>query len=97
MVVARLVEGGFVRRARSGADRRSVTLSLAPRGRRLIDRAPDAAQERLIDAIERLPHVRRKQLASALGDLARAMDSAGRAPAMFFEDRRGKRAERRRG
>jgi len=98
-VVARLVDGGFVRRSRSGADGRSVELSLAPRGRRLLDRAPNAAQERLIQGIERLPGARRRLLASTLGELAQVMDAtaaADRTPAMFFEDRR-QRSERRRG
>lgn len=97
-VVSRLVDRGFVRRDRSGVDRRSVHLSLAARGRRLADRAPDVAQERLIRSIERLPAGRRRLLASTLGELAQAMDAVDQAPAMFFEDRgrqkgRGRRNE----
>jgi DNA-binding MarR family transcriptional regulator len=96
-VVTRLVQRGFVRRSRSGLDRRSVRLSLAPAGRRLVERAPDAAQERLIEGIERLPGRRRRLLASSLGELARVMDSVDRTPTMFFEERRAGRTGRRRG
>ena len=40
-VAARLVEGGFVRRTRSGADARSVELSLTAKGRRLAKVLPE--------------------------------------------------------
>jgi DNA-binding MarR family transcriptional regulator len=96
-VVARLVDGGFVRRSRSATDRRSIELSLAARGRELVRRAPDAAQDQLIRGIERLRRPGRRQLASTLRELAQFMDAAGRTPAMFFEDGRRKNAERRRG
>jgi DNA-binding MarR family transcriptional regulator len=93
-VVARLVERGLVTRSRSSKDGRSVELSLAASGRRIVARAPDLAQARLVTAIESLAPARRRQLASALGELAGAVDAADRAPAMFFEDtsrRKGKR------
>lgn len=93
-VVARLVEGGLVKRTTSGLDRRRVELTLAARGRALAEGAPDLAQDRLIRAIDSLPAGRRRLLAETLGELARALDAAGRAPAMFFEERT--RPERRR-
>jgi DNA-binding MarR family transcriptional regulator len=96
-VVTRLVDAGFVRRARSPLDGRSVELSLAPRGRRLVARAPDLAQARLIGGIERLSPIRRQLLASTLGELAEAMVTVGRAPTMFFEERQGSKGVRRRG
>jgi DNA-binding MarR family transcriptional regulator len=87
-IVARLVEGGFVTRTRSITDGRTIELDLSRRGRRLVARAPDAAQERLIRGIRQLPSDRRRVLASTLTALGQAMDSADRQPAMFFEDRR---------
>jgi DNA-binding MarR family transcriptional regulator len=87
-VVTRLVSRRLVCRARSGADRRSVALSLSSRGERLLLRAPDAPQERLVRGIEKLSPARRRALASTLGELALAVDAADRAPAMFFEDGR---------
>jgi DNA-binding MarR family transcriptional regulator len=94
-VVTRLVDAGLVRRSRSGVDGRSIELSLAPRGRLLVNRAPNAAQDRLIQGIERLSSSRRRQLASALGELAQVVDSVERAPAMFFEEGRVRRGGRR--
>jgi DNA-binding MarR family transcriptional regulator len=96
-VVTRLVEGGFVRRSKSSKDRRNIELSLAARGRQLVGRAPDAAQDRLIRGIEQLPRGRRRMLASTLGELAELMDQVNRTPAMFFEERTSRRKERPRG
>jgi DNA-binding MarR family transcriptional regulator len=93
MVVRRLVAGGLVRRARAGHDGRSVTLSLSARGQRAASDSPDVPQGRLIDAIEQLTATRRRQLAAALTDVAKAMDTAEHPPAMFFEER--SRARRR--
>lgn len=95
-IVARLVEGRYLTRTPSPRDGRTVQLDLTPRGRRIVNRAPDAAQERLIDGIRRLPAARRRALAAALSALGRAMD-AHHDPAMFFEEhsrRHGARAAR---
>jgi DNA-binding MarR family transcriptional regulator len=86
-IVARLVDHGLVTRTRSPRDGRTIQLHLSSRGRRLAGRAPDAAQQRLIQGIRELPPARRRGLASALDAVARAMDSADRQPAMFFEER----------
>lgn len=94
-VVRRLAERGFVRRARSGTDGRSVELSLTPRGQRLVDGRPDMAQDRLIRGVESLSTARRRLLASTLGELAGALDAVDRVPAMFFEER-GQRSTRKR-
>jgi len=86
-IVARLVEQGLVTRTPSPSDGRTFQLHLSSRGRRLAGRAPDAAQQRLIQGIRELAPARRRGLASALDAVARAMDSADRQPAMFFEER----------
>lgn len=86
MVVARLVGRGLVGRQRSSSDGRRIELSLTPQGRRVLDEGPDVAQARLVQAVERLPVARRRQLAAALTALAQATDTAERIPAMFFED-----------
>jgi DNA-binding MarR family transcriptional regulator len=94
-VVSRLVETGLVTRVRSQKDRRRVELRLAPDGRRLAARAPDAAQARLIDGIERMPAASRRTLARTLAALTNAMDLAGGEPVMFFaESARGGRGRR---
>jgi DNA-binding MarR family transcriptional regulator len=87
-VASRLVDAGYIRRARSGDDGRSVELSLTAKGRRLAGRSPGLAQDRLVRGIEQLTTARRRALALALADLTHAMDAAGAAPSMFFEDGR---------
>src|SRR4029079_19507052 len=54
-VVSRLVESGLGPRAAAADDGRRLELRVSAEGRRLVARAPDAAQARLIDAVERLP------------------------------------------
>jgi hypothetical protein len=51
-----------------------------------LKRAPGAAQERLIDGIERLPRAQQKALSAALRSLVGAMQLEDEAPQMFFED-----------
>ena len=93
-IVARLVDQGFVTRTRSSRDGRTIELHLSSRGRKLTARAPNAAQQRLIQGIRELPPTRRRGLASSLAAVARAMDSADGEPAMFFEERAGTRGRR---
>ena len=96
VVVSRLVALGLVTRTRSAADGRRVELSLAARARRVVGRAPDVAQERLIRGIERLAPARRHELALVLGDLAAAMQAdGGSPPRMFFEERSAAKASKR--
>ena len=75
----------LVRRSKSSTDARRLELTLTPAGRRLVLRAPHAAQDRLITAINKLPLLRRALLADALTDLAQAVSGVRRAE-MFFED-----------
>src|SRR5262249_12501674 len=75
-IVTRLVDCGFVTRTRSMRDGRTIELGLSRSGKRLVNRAPDAAQERLIRGIRQLPPARRRTLASALAELGQAMDTA---------------------
>src|SRR6476620_4898503 len=69
VVVSKLVERGLVRRDSSAADARRLVLSLTAEGRALLRRAPGAAQERLIEAIERLPARARNELSGYLSQL----------------------------
>jgi DNA-binding MarR family transcriptional regulator len=86
VVVKRLVTAGLVKRATSSADGRRIELAPTPAGRALLRRSPGAAQERLIDGIERLPATQRRGLAAALRQLVAAMQLEDEAPRMFFED-----------
>jgi DNA-binding MarR family transcriptional regulator len=90
VVVSRLVDRGLVRRVTPASDARQRELSLSPKGHRIANRAPHAAQARLVLAIEQLSATRRRQLAAALGDLVRSVDRVDRIPPMLFEDSRGR-------
>src|SRR5581483_2006993 len=60
VVVSRLVERGLVTRTPSAVDGRKLVLALTAEGRALLKRAPDAAQERLIESIDTLAASQRK-------------------------------------
>lgn len=85
VVVKRLVAAGLVKRRAAKADRRRVELLVTRSGRMLLDLAPPAAQDRLIQGIDALPGARRKQLASILHRLAEGMKADSGVPSMFFE------------
>lgn len=95
-VVSRLVARGLVLRAPAAADGRRLELRLSAEGKRVIGRAPDAAQTRLIQAVEQLPAGQRRALARSLLALTSVMDVAGREPVMFFDEtgRRGRKRVR---
>ena len=86
VVVRRLVEEGLVRRLASGDDGRKAAVSLTPRGRRLLERAPGAAQDRLIEGLRRMSAADRRALAAQLQRLVRAMGLDDQPPAMFSEE-----------
>jgi DNA-binding MarR family transcriptional regulator len=86
VVVKRLVARGFVSRTASAEDARCLELKLTRRGRLLLERAPLAAQDRVIHGIEALPAQQRALLAGGLQALLRAMGSEDDAPEMFFEE-----------
>lgn len=94
-IVARLVERGLVTRIQSPRDGRTIELGLSHRGKRLVARAPGAAQDRLIHGIRQLSPARRRALASTLTTLSHQMNSANGQPQMFFEDRPSRRRSRR--
>jgi DNA-binding MarR family transcriptional regulator len=86
VVVDRLVRRQLVIKRRAEGDARRVEIRLAPRGRALVRRSPQAAQARLIDGLRALPHREAAELARLLGRLVRTMGATREAAAMFFED-----------
>jgi DNA-binding MarR family transcriptional regulator len=97
VVVKRLVARGLVSRATRAGDARSVELTATRKGRSLLGKAPHAAQERLIRAIEGMPAARRERLAACLHDLTFALHLHDEQPAMFFEDEDDENKARKRG
>lgn len=86
VVVSRLVSRGYVKRATSKLDRRSVELSLTPAGRTLLLAAPEAAQERLLGALAKLKKSERLALSGLLGKLVELADASQESPSLFFEE-----------
>lgn len=64
-----LVEQGLAERQRSTRDARAVELSIAPRGRKVLARAPDPLMGVLPDAVGRLSPARLRALHALLGEL----------------------------
>jgi DNA-binding MarR family transcriptional regulator len=89
VVVQRLVERGLVVRQRSGADARRVELTLTPEARALLRKSPGAAQDRLIDAVQRLPATSRHRLAGLLERLVLDLGAEEGAVSMLFEEETG--------
>jgi DNA-binding MarR family transcriptional regulator len=84
-IAARLVEQGLVQRRLAPGDRRRVELSLSLRGRRLLERAPATAQEKLVLALASMPAAERATLGRGLARLAAALGGPA-TPPLFFEE-----------
>ena len=86
VVAQRLVRRGLATRTASRLDGRRVELRLTPKGRMLLHRAPEPAQERLIAALQQLRGQERRQLARTLTRLVRALGVGEEVAGMFFEE-----------
>ncbi|MEI9952410.1 MAG: MarR family winged helix-turn-helix transcriptional regulator [Pseudomonadota bacterium] len=86
VVVSRLVALGHVRRTTSKTDRRRVDLSLTRSGRVLLESAPEAAQDRLITSLSRLPKAELKTLSRLLGKVVDGANVSQQSPSLFFEE-----------
>jgi DNA-binding MarR family transcriptional regulator len=85
-VVTKLGERGLIAKRRSKSDARSVSLTLTKKGRALLERAPETAQERLVAGILALAPKERQKLASGLAALVDRMNLGEGVPSMFFEE-----------
>lgn len=97
VVVAKLVQQGLVARTADDADARRAGLSLTPRGRKLLARAPELPQVRIIAALSAMPRGQRAAIARGLDQLVQAIGAGAIAPRMFFEDEPKARKARRHG
>lgn len=88
VVVAKLVARKLVQRSRASDDARRLVLRLTARGAQVLKKAPDATQDRLIEALGQLPAKERRALGQSLAKVADLMALPERAPQMFFEDAR---------
>lgn len=97
VVVAKLEQQGLVARAQDGRDGRRAGLSLTARGEKLLARAPELPQMRIIAALAAMPRARRKLIARALDQLVDAVGARSIQPRMFFEEEPTARKARRNG
>jgi DNA-binding MarR family transcriptional regulator len=84
VVVSRLVRKGLVERGRAADDARRSALRLSPKGRRVLQPAREMPQAALIRILRHLPARRRREMATAMRQVAVEM-GATRTPSMFFE------------
>ena len=66
VVVSKLVSRGFVARQRAKGDARRLELTLTPRAKSMVRKAPHAAQDRLVTALGTMSKAEVKQLAALL-------------------------------
>jgi DNA-binding MarR family transcriptional regulator len=66
VVVSKLASRGLLVRVRSKGDARRLELSLSPKAKMLVRKAPLAAQDRLMKGLARMSKPERKQLATLL-------------------------------
>ncbi len=86
VIVQRLTETGLVSKTRSTADARSFVVQLTPAGRAVARRLPAVPQQRLVDALQRLPPRKRRELAGLLDEWLAAVDLDTEHAPMLFED-----------
>ncbi|HEX9407250.1 MAG TPA: MarR family transcriptional regulator [Thermoanaerobaculia bacterium] len=86
VVVTRLVDGGYVTRDRDKRDARRLVLNLSKSGRTVADKSPPVAQERIVEALERIPASERRRFADTFTKMIEDMGEARGVPPMFFED-----------
>lgn len=85
-VVSRLVAAGLVTRTTSSLDARKMELTLSTKGRRLLLKAIETPQERLIAAIDTLTKQDQRQLATLLETVVTAAGFNESEALMFLED-----------
>lgn len=85
-VVDRLEEKGYVKRRRDTADRRVVKISLTKKGKRLVEKAPEAAQGKLLHGLESLSRGEVLGIHSSLGNVVRLMEIEDMKAAFFFSE-----------
>lgn len=85
-VVAKLVAKKLVKRARSALDRRRAELGVTPAGQRLVDKAPQLLQTRIIEAVSAMPEKPRKELVRSLARLVEAIGANKIEPHMFSDE-----------
>jgi len=85
-VVDRLEEKGYVERTRESMDRRIVKISLTKEGKRVVQRAPEAAQGKLLHGLESLSRQEVKGIHASLDKVVRLMEIQDVKATFFFSE-----------
>jgi MarR family transcriptional regulator, lower aerobic nicotinate degradation pathway regulator len=88
VVVKKLETARLVTRRWSADDARRASLRITPKGRRLIDKAPPTAQERLVAAVRSMPAAEQRRLSTMLDLIVSQIGERIAAPPMLFEETR---------
>ncbi|OIP81981.1 MAG: MarR family transcriptional regulator [Rhodobacterales bacterium CG2_30_65_12] len=75
VLVDKLVARSMVERRTSDTDRRQINIVLTDAGRRTLDRAPNALQQRFVREFRALPDWQQAQLVSSLEHVAAMLDA----------------------
>jgi DNA-binding MarR family transcriptional regulator len=86
VVVTRLVQSGHVSRDRDPRDGRRLVLNLTKGGRAIVQKAPLAAQGRVLDALERIAPADRKRFAETFVRLIEELGAEKGVAPMMFDD-----------
>ena len=95
VVVTRLVEAGYVTRERDKRDGRRLVLNLTRPGRAIADKSPTVAQEKIIEALEKISPAERRRFADTFVRVIEEMGvERGAAPMIFEDDPTGRHPSR---
>jgi MarR family transcriptional regulator, lower aerobic nicotinate degradation pathway regulator len=86
VVVAKLIDKGFVARERSETDARRLDLTLTARGHLAVRKLPPPIQYLIIEGVQRLPRSRAKALAESLREICDVLGIADEHPPLLLAD-----------
>ena len=86
VVVARLIEKGYVVRERSETDARRHDLTLTAKGHLTVKNLPPPIQHLIIEGVQRLPRARAKALAESLQEICDVLGISDEHPPMLMAE-----------
>ena len=86
VVVAKLIDKGFVARERDEKDARRLNLTLTAKGLLTVRNLPPPIQHLIIEGVQRLPPPRAKALAESLRDICKVLGIDDAHPPMLLAD-----------
>ncbi|HEX6158626.1 MAG TPA: MarR family transcriptional regulator [Thermoanaerobaculia bacterium] len=86
VVVAKLIEKGFVSRERAASDARRLELHLTAKGRQVVKKLPPPVQETIVDGVARLPRAQVKRIIESLRQIEEILGIDETQPPMLFTE-----------